>query len=237
MRFIIFLVVLGATASASAFEPCATKMKNAAAYNFSQSLGVPVSKLEVLSFEMGPWTEAIADNVGTGKVSVAYYKKVETYNVSAQQIGTSADCEILNLEKLTRETLDSAMVQAEKYKMAIKDALYTSEGDAPWEIAYTTKSVSKNMGLEEVRQALGEGEDEPMSSLDHAEVLEMLDDYINYSSDPVDAFAYKNLKELLLSDFTELKIYEVGDIQVRVYLVGRRPDGRLVGLKTISIET
>lgn len=53
-----------ASGSAQAMDKCQIKMENAAAFELAQPLTQSVLRAKVLWFEMGAWTEAVANNTG-----------------------------------------------------------------------------------------------------------------------------------------------------------------------------
>ncbi len=236
VTFALFLV-----STASADEVCSIKMENAAVYTYAQQLGRSVLDVEVLRFEMGIWTEAIADNTGSAQVDLAVGKNRGYFEVSAKQIGDSSDCEPTGVTSVDVSSIDSAVLQAEKYKHAIKRARHYSESDAEWSVFYSRDTVGEKFPLDEVKIALKSG-DLPVEVMNHKEVLEFLDGYINddHQQDDEERYAYRRLKKALLEDFKVLRIYRVGvpdSGSIDVYLVGRTKEGRLVGLRTISVET
>lgn len=48
---------------------------------------------------------------------------------------------------------------------------------------------------------------------------------------------YQRLVNFLKEKLTDLKVYRVGETEVDVYVVGKTPEGKVVGLSTKSIET
>lgn len=105
--FAAVLVVSSALSySAMAFEPCATKQRNAASFELAQTLGVPVQGASVVSFKQGLWTEMTGGNTGWAQVTVRAGNRVnraitiETYVVRAMQIDDTSDCEITSVKVL-----------------------------------------------------------------------------------------------------------------------------------------
>lgn len=239
----VSLMSLGSGPWAFALDACSVKMKNAAAVSLAKSLKQPVKKVHQVRFEMGAWTEAVADNHGSAVVAVNVGSKIAHYEVFAQQIGTGDDCNILEVKKISKSSIDPAVAQSEKYKVAIGEARYISEGDANWEVFYSSMAVGPNFSKAEVRAALGAG-NEDLEILSNQDTLDLLDSYIDEDSKghapSTESLAYKNLKKAMLHDFADFRICRVGKAdggKVLVYLVGRRADGQLVGLKTVSFET
>ncbi len=52
-----------------------------------------------------------------------------------------------------------------------------------------------------------------------------------------DAARYRQLRQVLGSHLTGLKVFRVGSIRIDVYLIGQTPSGSWAGLHTISVET
>lgn len=48
---------------------------------------------------------------------------------------------------------------------------------------------------------------------------------------------YRKLLQTIESTLTEVQVFRVGEIEISVYIVGKTPDGDLVGLKTHLVET
>ncbi len=229
------------SSTASAFELCQTKMENAAMYHMAQELGRSLKDAKLIRFEMGGWTEAMGNNSGSATATVRFFSKSYYVRISGKQIDTSSDCEVTQVVQVKADTLDPIALQAEKYKVAIGEALYMSEGDDTWKIFYSRESVDENFSEESLRQVLRSG-DRPISVWSHKETIETLDFYANENpyENENEAYAYKRLKELLLKDFKEVRILKVGEEDsgtLYLYLVGRTADGRLVGLYTTVAET
>ncbi len=48
---------------------------------------------------------------------------------------------------------------------------------------------------------------------------------------------YKLLSETITSNLTELKVFRLGAIEIDVYILGKTPNGDVIGLKTTIVET
>jgi hypothetical protein len=48
---------------------------------------------------------------------------------------------------------------------------------------------------------------------------------------------YQNLAHLLEANLSDLKVYQVGSINMPVYIVGRSPEGNWLGLSTRVVQT
>ncbi len=49
-------------------------------------------------------------------------------------------------------------------------------------------------------------------------------------------FGFVKLAEVLKSELNDLEVYRVGEVQVQVFIIGKA-EGRILGLKTLLIET
>ena len=48
---------------------------------------------------------------------------------------------------------------------------------------------------------------------------------------------YQSLFDLLRANLSDFAVYKVGETQKRVYAIGRTPEGDILGVQTIAIET
>ena len=103
-----YLILFAAALSTNAFgmELCKTKISNAASYELAQQVGVPVQGAEVIDYKYGIWTEAMSNNTGFDTVTVKIGDSqtrnfiIKRFGVSAQQVGSTDDCEILSVKEL-----------------------------------------------------------------------------------------------------------------------------------------
>lgn len=241
----LFLITFTFSSNSLATELCQVKMENAAIFDIAQQEGKSVREAKIVRFEMGPWTEMSGGNNGSGQVALAfgyvYGTDVYYYDVFAKQVGASEDCNLTKLTSLDPKTIDPIALQAERYKMAIRDAVYMSEADVVWRTFYSNTSVDEDFPIEQVKLALNSGS-LPVEVWSNEKVLETLYEYINDNpyKDVIEQARYGALKIALLMDFKELRMFKVGKPDsgaLDLYLVGRNKDGRLVGLRTITIET
>ena len=102
MKIVTLIVAIFAFSNTSlaADTQCQVKQKNAASYKAAQKVGV-----EVLSYTMGPWTEAPENNSGFDMIKVRLPNRltkdlvIKSYKVNADQIGSSSDCNIVSVEE------------------------------------------------------------------------------------------------------------------------------------------
>ncbi len=123
---------------------------------------------------------------------------------------------------------------------AAEGLVYSSEGDYPFEFI-SLGPVETEGPLTPARFAALLGAPAGVRvgevSLDH-----FLANHIE-ASDPWDTQAqrirpcYERLKALLQTSLSDVRVFRIGEIQVRCYIVGRDRHGSLAGLRTTAIET
>lgn len=120
----------------------------------------------------------------------------------------------------------------DRLQQVTKDLLWVSESDYPFEL------VTWDKGIELTPIALfkdvGKIESIPLKDF-FAPTLVVEDWYEAEELATVDR--YKLLLETIESLLTQLKVFRIGSVEIDVYIVGKTPDGDVVGLKTIVVET
>jgi histidine triad (HIT) family protein len=127
----------------------------------------------------------------------------------------------------------------ERLEGAAEGLLFVSESESPLEYVELPGEAPAELTANAVRAALGEAEDAPASetTLDR-----WLAGHIE-EADPADPVAQENvarfqaLKGALTECLADVKVFRVGDAQVRYYALGRAPDGRVAGLSASALET
>lgn len=125
---------------------------------------------------------------------------------------------------------------------AARGLVFSSESDRPFEFYAAPAPASPSGGAitaEQFAALLGAPPQTPVGEREldafFARHLEL--------SDPYDTRAqelrprYEQLKETLRALLRDVRVFRVGTIEVRCYVVGRAADGTLAGLVTTAIET
>jgi hypothetical protein len=126
----------------------------------------------------------------------------------------------------------------ETLEHASEGLLYLSEGEAPFEFI-ELPAPDGPLTPGSFRALSGA----PASAHVSEMTLERFFHPMTEGADPVDAAAqelvprYHALKETLHKELPDLRIFRVGTVDVRVYLVGTAPSGALAGLVTTAYET
>ncbi len=125
---------------------------------------------------------------------------------------------------------------------AARGLVYSSESDRPFEfVDFPRVALAPGVALtvERFAQLAGVAAGERVEERD----LERFFARHIETSDPYDAEAqrvrprYEALKATLQTALTGTRVFRVGRVDVRCYVVGRAPDGSLCGLVTTAIET
>jgi hypothetical protein len=117
--------------------------------------------------------------------------------------------------------------------------LYTSESDFPFEFFCSAALAAEPLTAESFRALIGAAPDAPIEEITVDEFFARHIERV----DPNDAVAvalvprYQELKETILATLDQPRVYRVGLIAVRCYVVGRDKRGNVAGLATTAIET
>ncbi|WP_310424231.1 nuclease A inhibitor family protein [Chamaesiphon sp. VAR_48_metabat_135_sub] len=124
----------------------------------------------------------------------------------------------------------------DRLKQATVDLLWSSESDCPFEI------VTWARGVEIIPAVLFSNLDdanleiESITLADFFAPVLIVEDW--YEADElVQIDRYTDLLDAIESSLTDVRVFRVGEIEIDIYIIGKTPDGDLVGLKTQSIET
>ncbi len=121
-------------------------------------------------------------------------------------------------------------------KQATIDLLWSSESDYPFEI------VTWAQGVEMTPTALFGNLDDPnlviesITLTDFFEPVLMVEDWYE-AAELALVDRYTNLLHAIESNLAEVQVFRVGEIEIAIYIVGKTPDGDIVGLKTYVVET
>jgi len=222
-------------APASAMVNCELRMSNAATAAYADELLVPVNRLLVGFSHSNGWTEAAANNTGSNTIAVYSRSKFETFKVTGKQKANSDDCTVTKVEKVKLNSSDLRL-QAMKYKMAIRDALWPSEGDSEWEIFTSAKvKLPTNFTEKDLQKLVGS--EAPVEIYSKKEIDEII---MRGEVSEEEGHLYRDLGRAMKKDFKEINMIKVGEPDggtLEIYIFGVNPDGTVVGLRAFSVET
>lgn len=123
----------------------------------------------------------------------------------------------------------------DRLKQATIDLLWSSESDYPFEI------VTWKQGIEMTPTALFSRGDDADRSIEitltelFAPVLTVEDWY--EAEEIAQVNRYTELFHAIESNLAQVQVFRVGEVEIAIYIVGKTPNGDLVGLKTHVVET
>lgn len=124
-----------------------------------------------------------------------------------------------------------------RLERAAEGLVYTSEGDAPFE--WMELGAAEALTLEGFRALAGAA---PGTRVEEVPLDRFFAGHIE-ESDPADPTAqslrerYRALREALRDSLAEVRVFRVGEVEIRCYVVGRTPQGTVAGLATTAWET
>ncbi len=127
----------------------------------------------------------------------------------------------------------------ERLETAAEGLLFISESESPFEFEELPGDAPAELTPDAVRAALGEAEGTPVAELT---LDRFLAGHIE-EADPADPVAqedvarFRALKQALTESLADVRVFRVGDVQVRYHALGRAPDGRIAGLAVSALET
>ena len=122
---------------------------------------------------------------------------------------------------------------------ASKDLLYPSESDYAFEYFEWDLSAGNPLTDAQVRKYTDRGSDAPVKEVTLADffgrLTEVKDWYGEEEKGTVERFAA--LRDRLTQLLADLRVFRVGTVEIDVYIAGKSPSGKWVGLRTKSVET
>jgi hypothetical protein len=124
----------------------------------------------------------------------------------------------------------------DRLKQATADLLWVSESDYPFEVITWERGVEMTPTALFKELTVTDLAIKTMTLTDFfAPVLTIEDWYEEEELATVDR--YTDLVRSIESNLTKVQVFRLGEIEIAVYIIGKTPDGDLVGLKTQVVET
>lgn len=125
----------------------------------------------------------------------------------------------------------------EELERASRGLLMMSESDYPFEII--SWEETKDINADFLRHVAGRSSDAPVrvESIDSFFKPAITEHEGEREEDRQTVEKYRKLLRVLESALHDIKVYKVGMINIPVYIVGRAPSGRWMGLSTRVVET
>jgi hypothetical protein len=121
---------------------------------------------------------------------------------------------------------------------AVKDLLYMSESDEPFEVVQW-QGGREHFDAAQVLKCTGREASTPIQVLGLEDFFKGLtrEQPWHGEAEKADAARYRNLLATLQQHLAETKVFRIGRIQVDIIIIGRTTTGKWAGLKTKAIET
>jgi Nuclease A inhibitor-like protein len=121
-------------------------------------------------------------------------------------------------------------------QQATVDLLWSSESDYPFEI------VTWDRGVELTPTALFSNLDDDSSAIESMTLTDLFEPVLTIedwyeAAELAQVNRYTDLLHAIDANLAEVKVFRVGEIEIAIYIVGKTPDGDIIGLKTQAIET
>jgi hypothetical protein len=122
---------------------------------------------------------------------------------------------------------------------AAKDLLYMSESDYPFEYFEWDLSEGNPLTEAQVRKYTDRGADVPVQEVPFADFFGRLTEAKDWHGDEEKATTerYAALRDKLTQLLADVRVFRVGTVEIDIYLAGKSPSGKWVGLRTRSVET
>ena len=122
---------------------------------------------------------------------------------------------------------------------ATADLLWLSEIDAPFEVKHWSHQADAPLTTETLLKLTDQPPTAPVKVLAVDAFFAAATEEQDWFGDEEKAMAarYRELVALLKQHLSDLTVYQVGDVTLDLYVVGRTPEGELLGLATQASET
>ena len=124
----------------------------------------------------------------------------------------------------------------ELLKQATIDLLWSSESDYPFEI------VTWDRGVDLTPTALFSNLHDPNLAIETITLTDLFAPVLTaedwYEAEELaQVNRYTDLFHAIESNLAEVKVFRIGEVEIAIYMIGKTPDGEIVGLKTHVVET
>ncbi len=125
----------------------------------------------------------------------------------------------------------------QKLKNAAENLIYISETDS--EILPFIGEKSETVSIESLQKQINFAPDVKIEEMDFEDFFENLIKTQDWFEDEENNAAEKflKLKKLLEENLKDLKVFKIGEIEIKIYVVGLDEDNNLSGIKTEAVET
>lgn len=122
---------------------------------------------------------------------------------------------------------------------AAEGLLYMSEIDSALEPVRVEGGGGAGPCERQLRELAGKPADAPVGVSDTKRFFgnAVREDDWKGEAEIADARRFQNLVRVLDRELSDLRVYRVGEVQVRAYVLGKSPSGSWLGVSTLLVET
>ncbi len=121
------------------------------------------------------------------------------------------------------------------FKQVTTNLLWSSESDYPFEVVTWARGVNLEPTALFNKSAPNDAIETITLADLFAPVLSIEDWY--GSAELALVNRYTDLYHAIESNLSNEKVFRVGEVEIAIYIVGKTPDGDIIGLKTYTVET
>ncbi len=127
--------------------------------------------------------------------------------------------------------------KSETFAETLNGLIYISETDA--EIIPFAGEKTSEVTIDEIRRQTGAATQVPIETVDLGQFFERLTQIKDWFGDAEKkrAARFAELRDELMADLKDVKVFRVGKIRIDIYIVGINSEGRLAGITTKAVET
>ena len=148
-------------------------------------------------------------------------------------------------KKYLKKIKDRKFLEDDSEEISLEDQIreaseglfYISETDA--EIIPFIGSKTEEVTKAEILKQLNSDKDVEIEERDFENFFEHLTkfQYWYEAEETERAKKFRKLKKMMEENLRELKVFRIGKIQIDIYVVGLDAENRLIGIKTMAVET
>lgn len=131
------------------------------------------------------------------------------------------------------------MTFQEEISPLIEELFYPSESDEPVEHLFIETEQLLPFSIENLRLLLDANEEAPIEELDLNQFWEQVTVQKEWYGEEeiVRTKNFQELKTSLEKRLTAMQGFRVGEIEIELYIIGQTDEGKIEGIKTLSVET
>jgi len=177
--------------------------------------------------------------VNTDQVKSEPVSKNEVFNNDQLKVENKADKKIGRKPELLSDHFASEEI-VKNLEKASEGLLFMSESDYPFTGQLFKGQGSNGISDQKMRELTDAPEDTKIETVDLDCFFEHVANEQEWHSpeQKEEVAKYQNLIKLLKENLKDVKVYRIGEVEIKAFIIGTTKDGKdIAGLSTIQIET